>query len=137
MVKHAFNERMARRVEYLQEEVRVLRQALTIATGKSRILFTPEQRRRLAIIGKALTRLEPARRRRPATSGRSCSSRDSGYVRHGPPHGVLRHRVEVARGADRQDPHRSGRPPAGLELMRTAREALALDTPTVTNAPQP
>jgi putative transposase len=45
MVAHALNERMARRVEYLQEEVRVLREALATVTGKSRISFTPEQRR--------------------------------------------------------------------------------------------
>ena len=70
MVAHALNERMARRVEYLQEEVRVLRETLATATGKSRISFTPEQRRRLAIKGKALT---PAEREaccqivRPAT----------------------------------------------------------------------
>jgi hypothetical protein len=55
MFAHAINERMARRVEYLQEEVRVLKEALALATGKSRIVFTPEQRRRLAIKGKALT----------------------------------------------------------------------------------
>jgi putative transposase len=54
-VAHALNERMARRVDYLQEEVRVLREALATATGKTRIAFTPEQRRRLAIKGKALT----------------------------------------------------------------------------------
>lgn len=70
MVAHALNERMARRVEYLQEEVRVLQEALATATGKSRVFFTPEQRRRLAINGKALT---PDERRtccqivRPAT----------------------------------------------------------------------
>jgi hypothetical protein len=46
---------MARRVEYLQQEVRVLRETLTLATGKTRIVFTPEQRRRLAIKGRALT----------------------------------------------------------------------------------
>ena len=49
------NECMARRLEYVQEEVRVLREALRTATGKSRIAFTVEQRRRLAIKGKALT----------------------------------------------------------------------------------
>jgi putative transposase len=55
MLAHALNGRMARRVEYLQEEVRVLREALATATGKTRIAFTPEQRRRLALKGKALT----------------------------------------------------------------------------------
>ena len=54
MLAHALNERMARRVEYLQEEVRVLKEALAAATGKTRIRFTPEQRRRLALKGKAL-----------------------------------------------------------------------------------
>jgi hypothetical protein len=33
---------MARNVEYLQEEVRVLKEALAAATGKTRIAFTPE-----------------------------------------------------------------------------------------------
>jgi hypothetical protein len=46
---------MARRVEYLQEEVLVLKEALASATGKSRIAFTSEQRRRLAVKGEVLT----------------------------------------------------------------------------------
>ena len=54
MVAHAINERMARRVDYLLEEVRVLKEALG-ATGTTRIRFTPEQRRRLARKGKQLT----------------------------------------------------------------------------------
>jgi hypothetical protein len=58
MIAHALNERMARRVEYLQEEVRVLKEALAVATGKTRIRFTAEQRRRLAIRGKTLTPAE-------------------------------------------------------------------------------
>src|SRR5262245_57991540 len=60
MLARALNERMVRRVEYLQEEVRVLKEALASAAGRSRIAFSPEQRRRLAIKGKALT---PAERR--------------------------------------------------------------------------
>jgi len=59
MLAHALNERMSRRVEYLQEEVRVLKEALASATGKTRIRFTAEQRRRLAIKGKSLTPAEP------------------------------------------------------------------------------
>jgi hypothetical protein len=55
MLAQALNERMARRVEYLQEEVCVLKEALALTTGKTRISFTPEQRRRLALKGKALT----------------------------------------------------------------------------------
>jgi hypothetical protein len=58
MLVHALNERMARRVDYLQEEVRLLKEALVAATGKSRIAFTSEQRRRLALKGKALSPAE-------------------------------------------------------------------------------
>lgn len=55
MIAHAINAHLARRVEYLLEEVRVPREVYTQTTGRKRILFTPEQRRRLAIKGKALT----------------------------------------------------------------------------------
>ena len=55
MVAYALNERMARRVEYLQEEVRVLKETLACLTGKKRLDFTVDQRRRLALKGKALT----------------------------------------------------------------------------------
>jgi hypothetical protein len=55
MIAHAINERMARRLDYVQEEVRVLRAALLNATGKTRIAFTTQQRQRLAIKGKGLT----------------------------------------------------------------------------------
>ncbi len=46
---------MARRLDYVQEEVRVLREALLTATGKTRIAFTVEHRQRLAIKGRAPT----------------------------------------------------------------------------------
>ncbi len=55
MVAYAINERMARRLEYLLEEVRVLREVYAETTGQKRIPFTDEQRRRLAIKRKALT----------------------------------------------------------------------------------
>jgi putative transposase len=55
MVTHAIHERLARRVDYLHEEVRVLKEALAAATGKSRVDFTAEQRRSLALKGKLLT----------------------------------------------------------------------------------
>ena len=55
MVAYAINEQLARRIEYLLEEVRVLREVYTETTGRKRIPFTDEQRRRLAIKGKALT----------------------------------------------------------------------------------
>jgi hypothetical protein len=46
---------MARKMEYLQEEVRVLKEVLVAATGKTRIELNAEQRRRLALKGKELT----------------------------------------------------------------------------------
>jgi hypothetical protein len=49
MVAYAINEQLARRIEYLLEEVRVLREVYTETTGRKRIAFTYEQRRRLAI----------------------------------------------------------------------------------------
>lgn len=55
MMAHAINERMALKLEYLQEEARVLREVFTETTGRKRIPFTDKQRRRLAIKGKALT----------------------------------------------------------------------------------
>ena len=60
MIAYALNERMARKQEYLLEEVRVLKEALAAKTGTERITFTAEQRRRLALKGRALT---PAERR--------------------------------------------------------------------------
>ena len=48
----AINDRMARQLEYAQEEVRKQKEALTTATGTERIRFTEGQRRRLALIGK-------------------------------------------------------------------------------------
>ena len=55
MIAYAINERMARRVDYLREEVLVLKEALATATGKTRIDLSAAQRRRLALKGKALT----------------------------------------------------------------------------------
>ena len=51
---HAINERLARLLDYLLEEVRVLREVFTETTGRKRIPFTDDQRRRLAIKGKGL-----------------------------------------------------------------------------------
>jgi len=65
IVAYAIDERMARRIEYLLEEVRVLREVCTESTGRKRISFTDEQRRRLAIKGKALT---PEEREVPETT---------------------------------------------------------------------
>jgi len=51
----AINQRMARQLEYAQEEVRTLKEALAAVNGSGRIRFTEAQRRRLALMGKALT----------------------------------------------------------------------------------
>lgn len=45
-------------MEYLEEEIVALREQLTKATGTSRLSFTAEQRRRLAVAAKALTAAE-------------------------------------------------------------------------------
>jgi hypothetical protein len=53
MIAYAINERMARKVDYLREEVLVLKEALAAATGKPRIDLSAEQRRRLALKGES------------------------------------------------------------------------------------
>jgi putative transposase len=54
MIACAINERMQRKLDYTQEEVRVLTEVLAALTGSGRISFTSNQRRRLATAGKAL-----------------------------------------------------------------------------------
>ncbi len=49
------NERMPRKLDYTQREVRVLKEVVETLTGTKRIPLTDAQRRRLAIVGKALT----------------------------------------------------------------------------------
>jgi len=61
MIACAINERMQRKLDYVQEEVRVLKEILRGITGTGRIGFTSDQRRRLALAGKQLT---PEERRR-------------------------------------------------------------------------
>ncbi|HEY5282902.1 MAG TPA: helix-turn-helix domain-containing protein, partial [Polyangia bacterium] len=51
----AINERMQRKLDYTQEEVRVLKELLAALTGNGRMSFTADQRRRLAVAGKALS----------------------------------------------------------------------------------
>ena len=58
LVVSAFNERMARRFEYLHEENRVLREVFTEFTGRKRIPFSDAQRLRLAVKGKELSPIE-------------------------------------------------------------------------------
>src|SRR5450759_907029 len=55
MTACAINERMQHKLDHAQEEVRVLKDVLAAITGSGRILFTAEQRRRLAVAGKELS----------------------------------------------------------------------------------
>lgn len=55
MIAYATDERMARKLDCVQEDVGALKEALLNATGKKRIAFTAEQRQRQAIKGKAVT----------------------------------------------------------------------------------
>jgi hypothetical protein len=55
MIACAINERMQRKLDYTQEEVRVLKEIVAVLTGNGRLSFTADQRRRLAVAGKALS----------------------------------------------------------------------------------
>jgi hypothetical protein len=55
MIACAINERMQRKLDYTQEEVRVLKEVVAAITGNGRLSFTADQRRRLAVAGKALS----------------------------------------------------------------------------------
>jgi hypothetical protein len=46
MIAYAINERMQRKLDYTQEEVRGLKEILETLTGSGRISFTADQRRR-------------------------------------------------------------------------------------------
>jgi hypothetical protein len=54
MIASAINDRLQRKFDYAQEEVRVLQEVLHAITGRDKISFTPKQRRRLATAGKDL-----------------------------------------------------------------------------------
>ena len=55
MLACALNERMQKKLDYTQEEVRVLEEVIEALIGKKRIPLTNAQRRPLAILGKDLT----------------------------------------------------------------------------------
>jgi transposase len=61
MIASAISERLQRKLDYAQEEVRVLKEILSAATGRVRISFTADQRRRLALAG---IKLSPEERRK-------------------------------------------------------------------------
>jgi putative transposase len=55
MLACSLNERMQRKLDYTQEEVRILKEHFAAVTGKRRIILTDDQRRRLATKGKPLS----------------------------------------------------------------------------------
>jgi hypothetical protein len=54
MIASAINDRLQRKLDYVEEERRVLREQLEDATGGRRVSFSANQRRRLAEAGKLL-----------------------------------------------------------------------------------
>jgi putative transposase len=55
MIASAINDQLQRKLDYVEEERRTLREQLDAATGGKKLSFTTEQRRRLATAGKLLT----------------------------------------------------------------------------------
>jgi putative transposase len=55
MIASAINDRLQRKLDYVEEERRVLREQLNAATAGKKLSFTANQRRRLAEAGKLLT----------------------------------------------------------------------------------
>jgi hypothetical protein len=55
MIASAINDRLQRKLDYVEEERRVLRDQLDATTGGKKPSFTARQRRRLAEAGKLLT----------------------------------------------------------------------------------
>jgi putative transposase len=55
MIASAINDRLQRRLDYVEEERRILKEQLYVLTGGKRLSFTAEQRRRLAEAGKLLS----------------------------------------------------------------------------------
>ena len=58
MLASALTDRLTRKMDYMREEQRILVELLHQATGKTRLYFTADHRRRLAIKGKELTAKE-------------------------------------------------------------------------------
>jgi putative transposase len=55
MIASAINDRLQRRLDYVEEETRILKEQLQALTGGKRLSFTAQQRRRLAEAGKLLS----------------------------------------------------------------------------------
>jgi hypothetical protein len=93
MVAHAINAHMARKVEYLLEEVRALQEAYTEATGRKRIPFRDDQRRRLARMGnssRTTTPRDTIKGSVAASFGRELGQRTTPSTPVPPPSGAVR-----------------------------------------------
>jgi hypothetical protein len=55
MIASAINDRLQRKLDYLEEERRIPREQLDAVNGGKKLSFTADQRRRLAVAGKVLT----------------------------------------------------------------------------------
>jgi putative transposase len=55
MIASAINDRLQRKLDYLEEERRILREQLDAVNGGKKLSFTADLRRRLAVAGKVLT----------------------------------------------------------------------------------
>ena len=55
MIASAINDRLQRKLDYVEEERRILKEQLQALTGGKRLSFTAQQRRRLAEAGKLLS----------------------------------------------------------------------------------
>ena len=55
MIASAINDRLQRKLDYVEEERRILREQLDALSGGKKIFFTADQRRRLASAGRLLT----------------------------------------------------------------------------------
>ena len=61
MIASASNERLRRKLDYVEEERRILQEQLNAVTGDKKLSFTVDQRRRLVTAGKQLTPAERLR----------------------------------------------------------------------------
>ena len=80
MIACAINERMQRKLDYTQEEVRVLKEILAALTGNGRISFTADHRRRLAVVGKPPVRAERGKPARGRITIRAAQEADFVYL---------------------------------------------------------
>ena len=133
MIASAMNDRLQRKLDYVEEERRILQEQLDAATGGKKLSFTFDQRRRLATAGKLLTpeeRQECCNLVKPATildwfrqlDARKCYSSDARRGRPPKPKDVRKLVIEMALAnpswgyTEIRDALRTG---LGIEIDRT------------------